>query len=89
VTCSRSTGAYPATAILAVAIVVIGTGMAEAQIAGGDRPGRERYRFVDPPGQQLLQPRGPNTVLPYGARGPQFGCPPRKAHRKQRARKHC
>ena len=76
--------------IIASVVAVLPAGVdAAAQISGGDLPGRQRYRFVDPPGAQLLQPREPNTVLPHGARGPQFGCPPRKAHRKQRARKHC
>jgi hypothetical protein len=74
-----------------VAALVIGTGAmpAAAQISGSDLPGRERDRFVDPPGAGLLQPRGPNTALPYGANGPQFGCPPGKSHHKQRARKRC
>ena len=72
-----------------VAVLPAGVDAAAAQISGGDLPGRQRYRFVDPPGAQLLQPREPNTVLPYGARGPQLGCPPGKAHRKQRARKRC
>ena len=72
-----------------VAVLPAGVGAAAAQISGGDLPGRQRYRFVDPPGAQLLQPREPNTVLPYGTHGPQFGCPPGKAHRKQRARKRC
>ena len=72
-----------------VAVLPAGVDAAAAQISGGDLLGRQRYRFVDPPGAQLLQPREPNTVLPYGAHGPQFGCPPRKSHRKQRARKRC
>ena len=72
-----------------VAVLLVGVGAAAAQISGGDLPGRQRYRFVDPPGAQLLQPREPNMVLPYGTHGLQFGCPPGKAHRKHRAHKRC
>ena len=76
---------------LIVATLVIGAGAtpAAAQISGSDLPGRARERFVDPPGAGLLQPRQPSTVLPYDARGPQFGCLPGKPHRKQRVRKRC
>ena len=75
--------------LVIVAALPIGVGAASAQISGSDLPGRERDRFVDPPGARLLQQGEPNTVLPYGASGPQFGCPPGKSQRKQRARKRC
>jgi hypothetical protein len=74
----------------AIAALLIGTSVAAAQIIpGGDLPGRERERFVDPPGARLLQPRAPDTVLPYGARGLRLDCLPGKSQRKQRARKRC
>ena len=75
--------------IVVAALMIAAGATAAAQISGSDLPGRGRERFVDPPGASLLQPRESNTVLPYGANGTQFGCPPRKSHRKQRARKHC
>jgi hypothetical protein len=87
---SRSVRVRPtAIVVLVAAVLLIGISAAAAQISGSDLPGRERDRFVDPPGARLLQPRERNTVLPYGTSGPQIGCPPGKSHRKQRARKRC
>jgi len=86
----RSSTPHALIFILAVAAgFLAGLGAAAAQISGSDLPGRARERFVDPPGASLLQPREPNTVLPYGAGGPQLGCPPGKSQRKQRGRKRC
>ena len=79
----------PVPIVVAALMIAAGATSAAAQISGGDLPGRARERFVDPPGTSLLQPRQSNTALPYGANGPQLGCPPGKSHRKQRARKHC
>ena len=86
----RSSTPHVLIVILALAAgLLAGLGAAAAQISGSDLPGRARERFVDPPGASLLQPREPNTVLPYGASGPQFSCPAGKSQRKQRSRKRC
>jgi hypothetical protein len=61
--------------------------LAAAQIPAGDLPGRERYRFVDPPGARLLQPSEPSTALPYGARRP--SCDTSKGRHHRQWRKRC
>jgi hypothetical protein len=78
---------------LAVILLVIGSGVAMAaaaapRIPSSEAPGRERERFVDPPGARLLQPTEPSTVLPYGTGRPAIDCPPRTRHGK-RVRRSC
>jgi hypothetical protein len=77
-------------AALAIAVVVLGAtvGPAMSQIPPSELPGRERSRFVDPPGAQLMQPTGPSTVLPYGRRQWELDCPP-PTRQGKRSRKRC
>jgi hypothetical protein len=79
-----------ATAAQALAIVAISTSIAAAAalIPSSELPGRERYRFVDPPGARLLQPGEPNTILPWEARPPGPECRPGSTRGKKKARKH-
>jgi hypothetical protein len=79
-----------ATAAQALAIVAISTSIAAAAalIPSSDLPGRERYRFVDPPGARLLQPGAPSTVLPWEARPLGSECRPGITQGKRHARKH-
>jgi hypothetical protein len=51
-------------------LLAIGTTSSAAapQIPASELPGRERERFVDRPGENLLLPRQPTTVLPWEAR---------------------
>jgi hypothetical protein len=74
----------------ALAIVTIGTSLAAAAalIPSSELPGRERYRFVDPPGAQLLQPSEPSTILPWEARPRGTECRPGTRRGKWKARKH-
>ena len=53
-------------------LLVIGTTWASAapRIPAGELPGRERERFIDRPGEKLLLPREPTTVLPWEAKPP-------------------
>jgi hypothetical protein len=77
-------------AAFAIAIVVLGAsvGPATSQIPPSELPGRERSRFVDPPGARLMQPTGPSTILPYGGRPWELDCPPR-TRPGRRSRKRC
>jgi hypothetical protein len=79
--------------LAAIAFMMIGIGTAAAaavpRIPSSEAPGRERERFVDPPGARLLQPSQPSTVLPYGTQPFELHCRPRATHRKARGRKRC
>ena len=48
-------------------LLVMGTTFAAAapQIPASELPGRERERFMDRPGENLLLRRAPTTVLPW------------------------
>jgi hypothetical protein len=77
-------------AAFAIAVVALGAGVgpATSQIPPSELPGRERSRFVDPPGARLMQPTGPSTVLPYGRRKWELDCPP-PTRQGKRSRKRC
>ncbi len=51
-------------------LLAIGTtsSVAAPQIPASELPGRERERFIDRPGENLLLPRQPTTVLPWQCR---------------------
>jgi hypothetical protein len=70
----------------ALVVLALGTSLAAAapQVPSGEPPGRERYRFVDPPGAGLQLPREPSTTLPYETRRPAPDCA--KPGRKKRKR---
>jgi hypothetical protein len=76
------TGLIAAAALLAS----MAAGVA-ASISGSNLPGRERYRFIDPPGAGLLQPSQPSTILPWEAGPPRRDCRLRVVRGKQRW--HC
>jgi len=63
----------------------LGSAAAQPRIPSSDLPGRERERFVDPPGSSLIYPSQPSTTLPYEARRPGCEIQPRGKH----ARKRC
>jgi hypothetical protein len=42
--------------------------LAAAAIPSSELPGRERYRFVDPPGAGLMQPSEPPVRFPWDAK---------------------
>jgi hypothetical protein len=42
--------------------------IAAPRIPASDLPGRERYRFVDPPGARLMQPGEPTVTFPWDAK---------------------
>ena len=60
--------------IAAAALLTSMAAGAAPRISGGEPPGRERYRFIDPPGAQLLQPSQPSTILPWEAGPPRRDC---------------
>ena len=55
---------------IAAALVLTAThgAFAAPAISGSDLPGRERYRFVDPPGAGLMQPTQPSVQFPWDGR---------------------
>jgi hypothetical protein len=73
----------------ALTLVAISTSFAAAaaRIPSSELPGRERERFVDPPGARLLQPTAPSTILPWEARPPDPECRPSTMRGKRKARK--
>jgi hypothetical protein len=60
---------------------------AAAAIPSSELPGRERERFVDPPGARLLYPDERRTVLPYEAGSSGVECPPPVKQRTRKGRK--
>jgi hypothetical protein len=73
--------------IAAIALLASMAVCAAAGISGSNLPGRERYRFIDPPGAGLLQPSQPSTILPWEAGPPRGDCRLRVVRGKQRW--HC
>jgi hypothetical protein len=61
--------------------------VAGPRIPSSELPGRERERFVDPPGARLMQPGGPAISWPNAVRPTDPQCRPRASHRKQRSPK--
>ena len=55
--------------VIATALVLGATqgALAAAAIPSSDLPGRERYRFIDPPAQQGMQPGRSSTQFPWDA----------------------
>jgi hypothetical protein len=49
--------------VLLLAIASISGAAAAPPIAGGDLPGRERYRFVDPPVARAMEQTAPSPPL--------------------------
>jgi hypothetical protein len=67
--------------VLLLAIASISSASGAPPIAGGDFPGRERYRFVDPPVARAMQQTAPNPLL-LGDRRPTYRtCPGHRALR--------
>jgi hypothetical protein len=62
---------------MAVLLMLAGMSCAAAapRISGGDLPGRERDRFVDPPVARALQQRVPDEVLRRDERPAYRTCP--------------
>lgn len=56
--------------VIATVLFLGGTygALAAAAIPSSELPGRERYRFVDPPGANLMQPTQPSVQFPWDAR---------------------
>ena len=80
-------GFRAAVAALAGFLIAVSAAFAEPRIAGGDLPGRERYRFTDPPGMQIIQPSAPRTVLPDATR--RLRCSKADRHRGRHKRTPC
>ena len=56
-------------AIIAVLTLTATQGaLAASAIPSGELPGRERYRFVDPPGAGLMLPTQPSVQFPWDGR---------------------
>jgi hypothetical protein len=87
------TGAVMAGTV-ATGLMMTGTSIALAagaapHIPSSEAPGRERERFIDPPGAKLLKPNQPSTVLPYGPRSFELRCRPRGDRHKAHGRRRC
>jgi hypothetical protein len=57
--------------LVIAAVLVLATiheALSAPAISGSDLPGRERYRFVDPPGAGLMQPTQPSVQFPWDGR---------------------
>jgi hypothetical protein len=73
-----------------IVFLVIGAAVAAAapRIPSSELPGRERYRFVDPPGSRLLLPSESTVALPSAVEPKGGNCPPsRKAKRARKSRR--
>jgi hypothetical protein len=71
-------------AALLLAIASVSGAAAAPPIAGGDLPGRERYRFVDPPVARAMEQTAPAPLL-FDDRRPTYRTCPR-AKRQGRVR---
>ena len=73
--------------VKAFALVVIGASAAGGapQIPSSELPGRERERFVDPPGARLREPTRPVVSLPGEALPAVRKCKPRAARAKRKS----
>jgi hypothetical protein len=71
---------------IATLLVINTTLAAAAQIPAGDMPGRERERFIERPGEQLLLRRAPNVTFPDAVQTSPRKCGATQRG-KQRARK--
>jgi hypothetical protein len=73
--------------------VLLGIGISVAaaapRIPSSELPGRERYRFVDPPGARLLEPRESTVALPSAEEPRGSNCPPSRKGKRTRKGKRC
>jgi hypothetical protein len=75
----------------AIAILAFGASVAAAapRIPSSELPGRERDRFVDPPGARLLQPRESTVALPSAVEPRGSNCPSSGKGKRTRKGKRC
>jgi len=76
------------TVVRAITLLLLASpALAAPRIPASDLPGRERYRFEDPPAARLLAPRAPTKVLPDTAQRLDSNC--RSRRHGKRLRKRC
>jgi hypothetical protein len=77
--------------LCAFVVLALGASVAAAapRIPSSELPGRERYRFVDPPGSRLLLPSESTVALPSAVEPRGSNCPPSRKGKRARKGKRC